>query len=382
MDLTSQLDDSDSETPSMLFKKPRISLRRKEIPTGTIASEKLKYIEGSFHQDFSLMYLKIEGEKVKQKVRPLSDRYIVDLAAMVSTLSEVASCKKCNKGEMELFEMNSRATCASKLVFRCCACNNSIVFMNVGEINSDSTNLLDLSCVLGGRIVDLNPENLRTFYACLDLPPPPMPSRFTKIQEEVLAFAEKEAEASMERATKELKSEIAIDPSTQCVHVSASIDGAYHSSSCFSSIVTTKGKALAYKVASNSCYICTRYQNKDKKSTLSELERQKWDDHSETCPAEYSEYTNYHLETAVAPELIKQAHERGIVFHTLVSDGDSDAVESLNTSETYLKLGINQNIKRIESLSHVMRAMMNDLIKNQLNEGEGLMEEASVESQP
>ena len=123
-------------------------------------------------------------------------------------------------------------------------------------------------------------------------------------------------------------------------------------------------------------------KNKDKKSTLSELERQKWDDHRETCPAQYSEYTNYHLETAVAPELIKHAHKRVIVFHTLISDGDSDAVESLNTSETYMKLGINQNIKRIECHSHVMRAMMNDLIKSQLEEGEGLMKEASVESQP
>ena len=40
LDLTSQLDYSDSETPSMLFKKPRISLRIKEIPTRTIATAK------------------------------------------------------------------------------------------------------------------------------------------------------------------------------------------------------------------------------------------------------------------------------------------------------------------------------------------------------
>ena len=86
----------------------------------------------------------------------------------------------------------------------------------------------------------LNSENLRTYHASLDLPPPPIPSRFTRIQEEVLAAAVKEAEASMERATKELKSQMdIIDPTTKCDHVSASIDGAYHSSSCFSSIVST-----------------------------------------------------------------------------------------------------------------------------------------------
>ena len=97
----------------------------------------------------------------------------------------------------------------------------------------------------------------------------------------------------------------------------------------------------------------------------------------------YPEYANIHLETAVAPELIKQAYERGIVFHTLVCDGDNDAVESLNdTSRIYQKLGIDQNIRKIECLSHVMRAMMSDLIRNQLEAGECLMEEASVEYQP
>ena len=136
--------------------------------------------------------------------------------------------------------------------------------------------------------------------------------------------------------------------------------------SLFVLLSTTTGKALAYKVVSNSCLTCTRYQNKDEKSTLSEPERQKWNDHLDTCPAEYSEYANIHLETAVAPEVIKQAHERGIVFHTLVCDGDSDAVESLKTSDIYQKLCIIQNIWRIVCLSHVMRAMMNDLIKNQL----------------
>ena len=141
--------------------------------------------------------------------------------------------------------------------------------MNVGEINSDATNLLDLSCVLGGRLAGLNSEKLRTYHSFIRLPPPPNPCRFAKINAEVLnaGAAEKEANASMER------SKVGNDPSTKCVHVSASIDGAYHYSSCFSSIVsTTTGKALANKVVSNSCLTCTRFQNKDENSTLSEPE--------------------------------------------------------------------------------------------------------------
>ena len=57
---------------------------------------------------------------------------------------------------------------------------------------------------------------------------------------------------------------------------SASLDGAYHSSSCFSSTVSTKtGKVLVYEVACNNCSTCSRYQ--DKEGTLSERDPQIWD---------------------------------------------------------------------------------------------------------
>ena len=140
---------------------------------------------------------------------------------------------------------------------------------------------------------------------------------------------------------------------------------------------------LAYKVAAYSRPTCTKYKNKANIDILSEPDREKWDNHRKTCRLEYPEYGGANLETAVAPELITQAYERGIVFHTLVGDGDDDAIESLSkTSRIYQKLGIDQNIRKIDCLSHVMRAMMSDLIRNQLEAGECLMEEASVETQP
>ena len=70
------------------------------------------------------------------------------------------------------------------------------------------------------------------------------------------------------------------------------------------------------------------------------------------------------METAVAPELIQQAFHRGIVFHTLVGEGDNNAIESLN--KTFCdQLGIPE-IKKLECLSHVMRTMLTNLIKHQL----------------
>ena len=178
--------------------------------------------------------------------------------------------------------------------------------------------ILDSACVLGGRIAGLSADKLRSYHAFLNIPPPPNPYRFPKIQADVLAAAEKEAKATIDRATMELQFQMSIDPATQCTHVSASIDAAYPSSNCLSPTISTEtGKVLAYKVACKKCLICKRYQNRKQNGPLSELDVQK------------SDYAAIHLETAVAPEVIKQAHERGIVFHTLVCDGDSDAVDAL-----------------------------------------------------
>ena len=92
LDMSSQLDDSTSET---LFKKPRRNFRKKDVPTGTIASEKLEYIEESYLPGYRWLDIKMETGMegfeatpriYKQKAYELSGDYIVDLAAMISSM--------------------------------------------------------------------------------------------------------------------------------------------------------------------------------------------------------------------------------------------------------------------------------------------------------
>ena len=91
----------------------------------------------------------------------------------------------------------------------------------------------------------------------MGLSPPPIQYHRAKIMNEVIIAAEKEANLRLERATKELESLIGINPVTNYVHVTASIDGAYNGSSCFSSTVSMKtGKVIAYKVGTNKCSGC------------------------------------------------------------------------------------------------------------------------------
>ena len=94
--------------------------------------------------------------------------------------------------------------------------------------------------------------------------------------------------------------------------------------------------------------------------------RKSWDAHKSDCiEQKYGDYENVHLESAAAIELIKQVHERGIVFDTLICDGDNDTVGALNQSGAYQKLDINLKIQKILCLAHVMRNMMKYLFQNQ-----------------
>ena len=103
LEVNSQQDDSASES---VFKKPRLS-RRKKLPTETPASKKLDYNGKSYLPDpinMELLIPEYKGKlliaehKIMQKVSPLCGNYIMDLAAMVLTLSEVATCKRCKWG--------------------------------------------------------------------------------------------------------------------------------------------------------------------------------------------------------------------------------------------------------------------------------------------
>ena len=86
--MSSQPSDSTSESP---FKIPR----RKDVPTRTVASEMLEYIEGSFLPGYRMLDVKTENKNTstRYKVRELSSDYIVDLAALISSMAEVASCR-------------------------------------------------------------------------------------------------------------------------------------------------------------------------------------------------------------------------------------------------------------------------------------------------
>ena len=86
----------------------------KPLPTATIVSEKLEYIDESFLPGESTPHLKIGEDSFIQSVRSVYGNYIIDLEAMVRSMSEVASCNKYKEGPMEMLELKTIGTCTLK----------------------------------------------------------------------------------------------------------------------------------------------------------------------------------------------------------------------------------------------------------------------------
>ena len=263
------------------------------------------------------------------------------------------------------------------LLFRCDTCHNSQTFWNTTDIDEQGDckkkRGQDYSYVLGGRLIGAGYEKMKIINGALNIPPPLSSNKYFAIQKELAVMAEKEASASMDKAKRELEEfGTGIDDNTKCVHVIAGYDGTYQSKTssryCFASALSTETKkVLAYDVACNSCSRCISYENKKFANSITEKDLADWDIHKkEECGITHPNLPSSHLETALAFNIVDQAHKRGIVFSTMVCDGDNNSVEELNKAEVYKKdYGIDTIIEKMECLTHVTRKLMNDLMKYQ-----------------
>ena len=305
----------------------------------------------------------------------------------VQVLEEVAVCRACQLGKLELYQKSYHQSCATNLMFRCRSCYESRSFWSVsGRFNSTiqigdkkiaKRNDMMYSSVLGGRLIGFGEANLRFYHAALNIPAPPSGSSFFRIQRELLVACEYIANQTMQSAKIELEVMHGTNSITNCVHAVASYDGAYqirskkggggYSPYCFASAISVDtGKVLAYDVACNSCRQCNMYASKLRENKITEEEHHDWHNvHQSTCPAKYSEYASVHLESLLAPLVVTQAYHRGIIFSGIVSDGDNKTDAALKDAKIYTSFGLDFEIDRLECLSHVLKRMKTNLCKRQ-----------------
>ena len=70
------------------------------------------------------------------------------------------------------------------------------------------------------------------------------------------------------------------------------------------------------------------------------------------------------LESALAPSVVLDALDRGVIFSGLVTDGDTKTHQKLHSAGLYKHLGIHE-IERIECLAHVCKRIKINIIRRQ-----------------
>ena len=105
-----------------------------------------------------------------------------------------------------------------------------------------------------------------------------------------------------------------------------SIDGAYQMRSgksgggfpryCNGAAISVHtAKVVSYGIASDSCKLCTQYLNKRRDGNISEENYYLWySSRKPRCTANYSQYASVQLESALAPVVVGEALNRGIIW--------------------------------------------------------------------
>ena len=182
----------------------------------------------------------------------------------------------------------------------------------------------------------------------------------------------------MLNARDQLRSVLNTDASSDLVTTIGTFDGAYQQRSgksgggfsryCFAAaIIAQTGKVISYNIGCNSCAVCSRINNRYLSNSITQEECNiEKANHKAICPAEYSELSSVHLESAIAPnKVISDALDRGVVFSAIVTDGDNKTNDTLENADIYRSLPGSPSIQRFECIAHVAKRMKSHLFKRQ-----------------
>ena len=305
---------------------------------------------------------------------------------VLQSMFDAMLCRECSSGSVRVIDSGTRSGSAHYLLLNCENCRWGKYFWTVsGRFGSQITvgtqqipkrNDLVSSTLLAGRLIGLGLSKLSLYHALLNMAPPLTHNVFLRVQSDVVKAAEFVAIQSMENARNDLIAIHQPEQSDANVSTVASFDGAYQMRSgksgggfsrfCFGAAISVDiAKVVAYRIACNFCSLCTQYQNKKRTQLITEEEFSEWRaTHAPLCTARYSQYASVQLESALAPTVVSQALDRGIVFSGLVTDGDNKTHEDLRKANLYSDLGTS-SIDHLECLSHVAKRMKTNLCKRQ-----------------
>ena len=158
----------------------------------TVSRSKLVYREEEKCQSICLEVCddNDDDDSTTSDVYAVQGNYVIDLNSFSSILREIAMCRACEVGRLQLFDSGKKETYATFLILRCNSCHYSRSFCSVsGTFGKSSLSVSDskirmrndmvYSSIIGGRLVGIGLETLYLYHATLNLPSPPNRNIFT-----------------------------------------------------------------------------------------------------------------------------------------------------------------------------------------------------------
>ena len=151
----------------------------------------------------------------------------------------------------------------------------------------------------------------------------------------------------MDKAREQVEEMLGLNETTHMIHAVGSFDGAYQQRSgkagggfsryCFALVISSDtSQVLGYEVACNSCSVCTQHSNELCTGKISQAKYDEWQiSHKEHCPTAYSDVSFVCLESELAPVILSQCLNRGVLFTGLVCDGDNKTFSKVNECNPY-----------------------------------------------
>ena len=320
-------------------------------------------------------------------VESLDTNILLSLGTMRSILDSIALCNHCVDGKLSLYPSTKTHGSASYITIACNRCGSSKSFwssgsrlrgtITVGDTKIKCRSQLIYSSILSARLMGIGWAKLHLYHLFLNVPGPMSKGSFTLAQADILVAARVVADVSMTMAVNQLRAIHSVDASCRYVEVVGTFDGAYEQHSgksgggffryCFAAAIAAEtGKVLAYGVACNSCAFCSALDNKLRDSEIdSEVYATRMAVHKPLCSAEYSEFSSVQLESAIAPKVIGNALARGVIFSSIVSDGDNKTHDVLEKAAVYQNIRDAPTIERFECIAHVAKRTKTNLHKHQ-----------------
>ena len=208
---------------------PMVPISNKNVDT--VAGRKLVYREEEKRKSICLEMCD-DDDVTPKDVYAVQGNYVIDLNSFSSILREVAMCRACEVGSLELFDSGKKESCSTFLILRCNSCHYSKSFWSVsGTFGKSSVSVssskirmrndMVYSSILGGRLVGIGLDKLSLYHAALNIPSPSSRYIYSSAQRDIIVGVEQVAREN-DRATTSSSSSSETDTTTSSSSCSSS----------------------------------------------------------------------------------------------------------------------------------------------------------------